>query len=806
MGPKAKDTTPKLTGSNLVTVAEAPAATTAPPAAATTAPPATPTATPPVTEMDTSTTGSLEAYLDRIVQTSMAGGTISTGIPDLVFHIKCENESHIVLEDLKKGYMIVQGRDFFRKSVFQVNEMSEEIISRVGCGYEGCTVSIADCLYTMSGQILCYKCRSTNSSVEMTEGCEIHEDTKLSTLIFNGLAAVSNFYMNECRKLMAKAVTLPHTTLLNTNPPNGQEQTSTFPISVEQALSLYPWVQTKCGDLLLQLMDGRLFSQLTCLLGLLSQSKAAVSDGSSSAPRSDNKSYFLVESQRLKNKEREYQAQNFKLKKGKRMSAEIVLHQDTFKKRKLNKVGDTTNFDCKRQRYESVPETGGLGTGFTDLCVLQPMYSVNASVNVAPHFLNTSEMHKRDYTATRSYDDDLRCLVCTGERKLHKVLEKGRPLFLFISDQHAPSYIPPQDENCITSVRMSDMSLMDLGTHTIWHIVSEWSKREPKHAVSMDEHGACTLLQMALSRGMNIVLFFSSGSGMTLEGPQGQTFAMARIIQLCNALQFKHGERSLISKVIFPQPLIPAVERPDTTMGPEYNIPKYELECSNAARLMCLNSSTCDKKLGTFISATETVGMDYDLACNDPIREAMPFSCMTKMRGIPNITQMTCIVKTHLPYKMTWPSRDRSHKGALSLKTIGEYCAALHVDILHALNETSYPLAKVDKMIKLRAPFQNLLASVQRWNDEIFNCVSDGTRNCVNHTKHRDIMVFHDKDKHERHTIECYGHVTVKSTPPLVEVDLEDELMKASGSGSGGDTHARGRATRGKFRKFQLNS
>jgi hypothetical protein len=60
-------------------------------------------------------------------------------------------------------------------------------------------------------------------------------------------------------------------------------------------------------------MDGRLFSQLTCLLGLLSQSKAAVSDGSCSTPRSDNKNYFLVESQRLKNRERDYQINDFSL-------------------------------------------------------------------------------------------------------------------------------------------------------------------------------------------------------------------------------------------------------------------------------------------------------------------------------------------------------------------------------------------------------------------------------------------------------------------------------------------------------------
>jgi hypothetical protein len=79
----------------------------------------------------------------------------------------------------------------------------------------------------------------------MTEGCEIREDTKLTTLIFNTLYSVANHYYVECKKLMSKSVTLPHTTLLNGHLPNSQNQTSTFPCTIDQALSLHPWVQTK---------------------------------------------------------------------------------------------------------------------------------------------------------------------------------------------------------------------------------------------------------------------------------------------------------------------------------------------------------------------------------------------------------------------------------------------------------------------------------------------------------------------------------------------------------------------------------
>ena len=93
----------------------------------------------------------------------------------------------------------------------------------------------------------------------------------------------------------------------------------------------------------------------------------------------------------------------------------------------------------------------------------------------------------------KSYDDSLRCLTCTGKRRLHKVLDKGKDLFLYISDQHAPAVIPPLKGYCITQVRMTDMSLMDLELHTVWSIVHKWSKKPKKSAVSADQYNALAL-------------------------------------------------------------------------------------------------------------------------------------------------------------------------------------------------------------------------------------------------------------------------------------------------------------------------
>jgi hypothetical protein len=133
------------------------------------------------------------------------------------------------------------------------------------------------------------------------------------------------------------------------------------------------------------------------------------------------------------------------------------------------------------------------------------------------------------------------------------VLEKGKDLVLFISDQHPPAVIPRLEEYCITSLRMSNMSMMDLGVHTVWSIMNEYSKHPKRSAVSADQFGALTLLQIALERRNRITLFFSSGSGLTVEGAQGQTYAMARILQFCNSKDFKEGDKSLIRHMIFPQ-------------------------------------------------------------------------------------------------------------------------------------------------------------------------------------------------------------------------------------------------------------
>ena len=115
------------------------------------------------------------------------------------------------------------------------------------------------------------------------------------------------------------------------------------------------------------------------------------------------------------------------------------------------------------------------------------------------------------------------------------------------------------------------------------------------------------------------------------------------------------------------------------------------------------------------------------------------------------------------------------------------------MDVLHSEDELKFPQPKVNKLITLRLGFQNVVGSVQRWNDEILNCAGVKERTCVNAVKHREPELFANKAQHEKHTMTCYGHVAVKAAPPVdvVVEDVGDEYeMVGHGIGRG-----RGKAT-----------
>ena len=108
---------------------------------------------------------------------------------------------------------------------------------------------------------------------------------------------------------------------------------------------------------------------------------------------------------------------------------------------------------------------------------------------------------------------------------------------------------------------------------------------------------------------------------------------MQRILGLSQSIILKDGETPIICHVIFPQPLTHFTDAPMSKFSkePESNCPKYEMESTGAARLLALNH-TAAKWSHTFISNTESVGLDADMNCEDPYRANYTYTAMEKLR------------------------------------------------------------------------------------------------------------------------------------------------------------------------------
>ena len=120
--------------------------------------------------------------------------------------------------------------------------------------------------------------------------------------------------------------------------------------------------------------------------------------------------------------------------------------------------------------------------------------------------------------------------------------------------------------------------------------------------------------------------------------------------------------------MLFPQPFIDHLAKPYSCDHKEHNqtMTKYALEAANSALLMALNNS--DKRLVTFLSATETAVLDEEQTCHDPIRLAYTFTMILRLWNAPNPYQTSVTARCNLPKTCTWPGKERSYKSPLKLK------------------------------------------------------------------------------------------------------------------------------------------
>ena len=124
---------------------------------------------------------------------------------------------------------------------------------------------------------------------------------------------------------------------------------------------------------------------------------------------------------------------------------------------------------------------------------------------------------------------------------------------------------------------------------------------------SPDEHGACTVLQLAYEKGKEIHIFIASGTGLASDQAAGTSYQMQHGLRLISNDRLGKGKGNLFIRMIFLKPAIPSIPYPAADTCTREKVAMMEIELSNAARLLSLNSCSGNFQLKTFLSATETV-------------------------------------------------------------------------------------------------------------------------------------------------------------------------------------------------------
>ena len=356
------------------------------------------------------------------------------------------------------------------------------------------------------------------------------------------------------------------------------------------------------------------------------------------------------------------------------------------------------------------------------------------------------------------------CVECRGQKR-HNIFTK--PFFaIVIADQHHPAMLPALDGVCIHVIRYQDLSAAQLLTHTIW-MLADSAENDVKPR-SPDEHGACSVLQIAYEKGKDIHIFISSGSGLISDQAAGTSYQMQRGLNLISNEKLGKCKSNLFKRIIFLQPAIPSIPMPTVQTSIKEKLAMIEIEMSNAARLLSLNSSSGNFQLKTFLSATETVMVDEWPADKDDLRKWSNFQCVTKLKNWSTCTQVGEMQKCHLSRWPAWPSKGRSEGDALTLEFLAKYSAAVMVDMLHSLSleknakegtkNVVRTTPKVNQMVTLRANVQNMVMGIQSWNKEANGREDINEYGCYNVVRHREPAKFESITVWRAHCVECYGH------------------------------------------------
>ena len=136
-------------------------------------------------------------------------------------------------------------------------------------------------------------------------------------------------------------------------------------------------------------------------------------------------------------------------------------------------------------------------------------------------------------TTTKSYDPiTLCCLVCTGERENHHILDNydGHGITILIGVQRIPSVVTFATTSSDVVIRYSNTTMTDLYEYLMLP-----SLRNVGEFQSKERGGLTDILQAALKDRLEIKLAVASGTSWLKDGTSGYVDSMQVIYRLTSS-------------------------------------------------------------------------------------------------------------------------------------------------------------------------------------------------------------------------------------------------------------------------------
>ena len=162
--------------------------------------------------------------------------------------------------------------------------------------------------------------------------------------------------------------------------------------------------------------------------------------------------------------------------------------------------------------------------------------------------------------------------------------------------------------SCVVTMRYSNTTLSEHHEYMMLPILKHLMEFQSK-----DRGGFIEVMQHALHEGLDIKLAVCSGTSWLTDRPAGNADALQVIYDWSQSYAFKMNQRdskarSLITCVLFPQPMLPYIKVNENENQVRQQLNQNLFEATNLARMMI--GANSHKSLRSSQSETDIVGME----------------------------------------------------------------------------------------------------------------------------------------------------------------------------------------------------